>query len=161
MGHSREQGAERIGLLLHGIMGGLRPKGRGPEHDHDLDITLGQLHCLHRVSDLGQPTMGDLAEHVHLSPSTVTGLVDALVARGLVERLEDAEDRRIVRVTLAAGGRRHREQHRRAHQQRLAAAFAALSDEDLERIESALECLHKAVVEAAEADGASGCRKEP
>jgi len=161
MDHHRAQGAERIGLLLHGIMGGLRPKGRGPDHGHDLDITLGQLHCLHRVTDLGQPTMGDLAEDLHLSPSTVTGLVDGLVARGLVERLEDAEDRRIVRVTLAAGGRRHRDQHRRAHQQRLAAVFAALSDEDLQRIESALERLHEVVVQAAETEGSPVCRKEP
>jgi DNA-binding MarR family transcriptional regulator len=160
MGHSREQAAERIGLLLRGIMAGLRAKGRGPDHAHDFSITLGQMHCLRQVSDLGRPTMGDLAEHLHLSPSTVTGLVDELVARDLVERLEDPEDRRIVRATLTASGRRHRDQHRRAQQQRLAGVFAALSDEDLERIESALERLHEVVAEVGDSESAAAGREE-
>jgi DNA-binding MarR family transcriptional regulator len=160
MAEPREQACERIELLLRSVMGGLRGRKRGPEHHHDLDITLGQLHCLRQVNDLGQPTMGDLAERMHLSPSTVTGLVDGLVSRGLVERLEDAEDRRIVRVTPTAAGRRHREQHRRAQQQRLARVFAALSDHDLKRIESALERLNEVVAQATELDDPPASREE-
>ena len=160
MAEPREQAGERIELLLRSIMGGLRGRKRGPGHDHDLDITLGQLHCLRQVSDLGQPTMGDLAEHLRLSPSTVTGLVDGLVSRGLVERLEDAEDRRIVRVMLTATGRRHRDQHRRTQQHRLARVFAALSDEDLTWVGSALERLNEVVTQAAEADDPPACREE-
>jgi len=155
MEHYREEMAERIGFLLHGILRGLRPKERGPDEDRHLDITLGQLQCLHEVTDLGQPTMGDLAEHLHLSPSTVTGLVDDLVARGLVTRLEDPADRRIVRVTLAPEGRRHHERHRRAHQQRLAKAFAALSDAELESISAVLERLYQAVVQSSKSEDSS------
>jgi DNA-binding MarR family transcriptional regulator len=160
MPHPREQAAERIVQLLRNVTRTLRGKQRGPEHFHDLEITLGQLHCLRQVGELGQPTMGDLADRLRLSPSTVTGLVDELVLRGLVERLEDAEDRRIVRVALTGTGRRHRDQHKRVQQQRLGRVFAALSDEDLRRIESALEHLNEVVAEAAESEDPSVCREE-
>ncbi len=160
MARSREQAAERIEQLLRSIMRGLRGRKREPGHGHDLDITLGQLHCLRQVSDLGQPTMGDLAERLRLSPSTVTGLVDGLVSRGLVERREDAEDRRIVRVALTGPGRRHRDQRRGLQQQRLARVFAALSDEDLEWVGSALERLSEVVAEAAEPGEAGACGED-
>jgi DNA-binding MarR family transcriptional regulator len=155
---TRAQAAERIDVLLRGILRGLHARDKAGEPDPD--ITLGQLHCLRRVGRLGAPTMGDLAQHLDLSPSTVTGLVDALVERGLVERQEDAEDRRIVRVGLTAEGRRGRDRRFRSKQQRLAQAFATLDDADLERVESALQLLRDAVARVPEGDGPIESRDE-
>jgi len=154
-GSSRQEMAEHIADLIPAILHGLR--GRERRSPPDLDITLGQLHCLKTVGDLGAPTMSGLARELDLQPSTVTGLVDALVARGLVERREDPEDRRIVRVAVTAVGQRHRQQHHRARRRRLVESLAPLGDEELERVESALECLRAAVCagEAPEGGGSA------
>ena len=99
----REEAAERIAGLVHDVLRGLRPPR--PPGAPDLQLTLAQLHCMHTIEELGAPAMTDLARQLGLQPSTVTALIDALVEHGLVERLEDSEDRRMVRVQPTALGR--------------------------------------------------------
>jgi DNA-binding MarR family transcriptional regulator len=77
---------------------------------HDLSLT--QLRVLAILRDR-QPTMAELAGFLGLERSSVSGLVDRAVKRGLVRRAPAAEDGRVVRVGLTPEG------------QRLAAAGAA------------------------------------
>lgn len=51
-------------------------------------------------------TAGALAEILHLHPSTLTGILQRLGARGLVRRTVDRADRRRTRLELTARGRR-------------------------------------------------------
>jgi DNA-binding MarR family transcriptional regulator len=58
---------------------------------------------------LGDPVpMGQLAERLDCDPSNVTGLVDRLHARGLLERRGDEADRRVKYLTLTPAGQRLR-----------------------------------------------------
>src|ERR1700716_1714444 len=54
-------------------------------------------------------SMRELAERLKSDPSNVTGLIDRLEARGLVERRPDSNDRRIKGLALTAAGARLRE----------------------------------------------------
>lgn len=68
----------------------------------DLGLTPQQAMLLRR---LGQPrTMGDIAEALACDRSNVTGLVDRLAARGLLERVPDPTDRRTRHLVLTAEG---------------------------------------------------------
>ena len=49
-------------------------------------------------------TIGDLAEALQIKHHSAVGLVDRLVDQGLAARVQAAEDRRQVRVTLTAHG---------------------------------------------------------
>ncbi|MGE0451864.1 MAG: MarR family winged helix-turn-helix transcriptional regulator [Vicinamibacterales bacterium] len=51
-------------------------------------------------------TAGDLAGVLHLHPSTVTGILQRLQARGLVKRTASATDGRLVHLNLTAAGKR-------------------------------------------------------
>ena len=51
--------------------------------------------------------MRDLSERLMVTGGNVTGLTDRLVAEGLVERRDDAHDRRATTVRLTEDGRRH------------------------------------------------------
>lgn len=51
-------------------------------------------------------TAGDLAEVLHLHPSTVTGILQRLQARGFVRRTGNANDGRLAHLHLTAIGRR-------------------------------------------------------
>lgn len=50
-------------------------------------------------------SLKELCEKVALSHSTVSGIVDRLQARGMVERTTDAADRRLTRITVTQGVR--------------------------------------------------------
>lgn len=70
---------------------------------HDLSLT--QLRVLAILRDR-EPKISDLATHLGLERSSVSGLVDRAVTRGLVRRRAGDEDAREVRVRLTAKGQR-------------------------------------------------------
>lgn len=68
---------------------------------HQLSITQVRLLGILRDRELG---MMQLAEHLGLDKSSVTGLIDRAERRGLVRRAESPGDRRAVRVTITSAG---------------------------------------------------------
>lgn len=68
------------------------------------DITSPQLIALLAVAQLGPSTLKSIGLAIHLSPSTVVGIVDRLEEKKLVVRARDAQDRRNVFVALTADG---------------------------------------------------------
>jgi DNA-binding MarR family transcriptional regulator len=54
----------------------------------------------------GEPTIGDVAEHLMLRHHSAVGLVDRAVSAGLVSRHRDDADHRVARVSLTAKGER-------------------------------------------------------
>ena len=61
------------------------------------------------------PTIGDVAGYLMLRHHSAVGLVDRAVKAGMLERHEDAEDRRIVRLRLTPQGARTLQQLSAAH----------------------------------------------
>lgn len=79
-------------------------------------ISLVQLRALRALSD-GPCTISELASTLRNHESTVSRLVDRLQTAGLVERAQDIDDRRVVKVTLSGAGRKTLDRvtaHRRA-----------------------------------------------
>src|SRR5262249_42463105 len=77
-----------------------------PQREHlpsigaEFDLSPVQCHVLHLI-DPDQPLpMGRLAETLSCDASNVTGLVDRLEARGLVERKRSDQDRRVKVIQL-------------------------------------------------------------
>lgn len=129
--------------LVRGIFG---PSMRRRHKSADLALTIGQLECLRLIGELGAPSMSELAAELDLRPSTTTGLIDTLVQRGKVERVEDPKDRRIVRVQLSAQGRRERKAHLEHRRRHLLELLGDLSDDDLAKLHDALSVLHDAAL---------------
>ena len=72
------------------------------ERSAELDLSAPQARALHH---LGEPrTMGELAEMLCCDASNVTGIVDRLEARGVVERQVVPGDRRVKRIVLTDAG---------------------------------------------------------
>ena len=64
-------------------------------------------------------TVGELAERLHIQPNSAVGLVNRLTAEGLVDRGEQAGDRRRVFVSLTAHGQSLLERLSSAHRSEL------------------------------------------
>lgn len=103
MTDEREELIRRIGDLQ-------RDLARTLAHDRSLPLlastlTMQQLKTIVLLSSLGSASGQELARYLGVGLATVTGIVDRLVAHGLVTRREDPADRRVRRVELTEAGR--------------------------------------------------------
>jgi DNA-binding MarR family transcriptional regulator len=103
-GRSAQADARRLHALLVGLM--RRRSLRDPiaATCAELDLSAPQVHTLLALGHEGALAMGDLARRVAVTEKTVTGLVDRLERDGLVRRLRDAQDRRVIHVALTPQG---------------------------------------------------------
>jgi DNA-binding MarR family transcriptional regulator len=69
------------------------------------ELTLPQAHLLRILQQGPARTMTSLADLLSCDASNITGIVDRLEARGLIERVGSRDDRRIKSITLTAQGR--------------------------------------------------------
>jgi DNA-binding MarR family transcriptional regulator len=72
-------------------------------------------------------TMGELSSRLMVSNGNVTGLTEALVREGLVLRLLEPGDRRILRIRLTQAGKRAFDQMTPVHEQWIEEMMAGLS----------------------------------
>ena len=72
----------------------------------ELHLTLPQAMLLRQLGDA--LPMNAAAGKLHCDPSNVTGIVDRLEARGLIERQHLTRDRRVKHLALTPAGRRTR-----------------------------------------------------
>ncbi len=75
-----------------------------------LGITPVQLKALYRINFNPNISLGELAEKLKLTNSTVSGVIDRLVHSGLVERVAAPGDRRSVSIRLTEEGRKRLDQ---------------------------------------------------
>jgi DNA-binding MarR family transcriptional regulator len=83
-------------------------RGRMLGVSRELDLSPPQMIALRFLRD-GKP-MGELAEVMHCDNSNITGIVDRLEQRGLVERRPAQHDRRVKLLVLTEEGARLREE---------------------------------------------------
>jgi DNA-binding MarR family transcriptional regulator len=99
---------------------------------HQGQISLVHLNVLMQLEATGPLPMNRLADALDVSVASVTGVVDRMEARGLVERRRDAEDRRVILVHPAEGGRRLFAEIDEKRRQGLGKLLATLTDAELE-----------------------------
>lgn len=67
-----------------------------PEAWMELNLTIAQLKSLFFIASEGAINFRRLAAALGVTPSNVTGIIDRLVEQGLVSRVENPEDRRML-----------------------------------------------------------------
>ncbi|HVV17793.1 MAG TPA: MarR family transcriptional regulator [Pseudonocardiaceae bacterium] len=97
----------------------------------DLNLTVQQCQVLIVLWIEGPVPAHVIAEVLHVGANAVTGIVDRLVGRGLVERHESTQDRRVRLVDLSAEGRRLVDDLTAAHRAQRRVLLERLSTETL------------------------------
>jgi DNA-binding MarR family transcriptional regulator len=92
-----------------------------------LGLTPSRTHLLWELGERGPVPQRVLADALKVTPRAVTGLVDALVADGLVTRAPHPADRRATLVTLTPRGETLVAQLRRDHRALARALFGPMS----------------------------------
>ncbi|MFK4042501.1 MarR family winged helix-turn-helix transcriptional regulator [Nonomuraea wenchangensis] len=98
--------AASAGLVLADTVARLRRAMRRAARaaDPDCRLTVAQLEVLSCLAAASGARPSQLARHLRLSPNSVTTLVNALYARGLVSRSRTADDARAFALSLTADG---------------------------------------------------------
>jgi DNA-binding MarR family transcriptional regulator len=84
-----------IGRALHG--GHTDALGKGT-------ITVPQFFCLELVEAGGPLKMNEVAAQLHISLPAATGLINRLHSMGMVKRIYDPSDRRVIRISITPKG---------------------------------------------------------
>jgi DNA-binding MarR family transcriptional regulator len=82
----------------------------------------------------GGISVKDLAEKTGVTPGAITQFVDALVEKGLVERVEDPEDRRIVRLTATEAAKNQMEDLQREFVASAITIFNPVTDDEIKQL---------------------------
>jgi DNA-binding MarR family transcriptional regulator len=115
----------------------------------DFDVTLPRFDLMAQLDKTPDGmTLGELSSRMMVSNGNVTGLVERLVADGLIARKPAPNDRRAQIVRLTAAGRRAFRAMARAHEGWILQIFADLKPSD---ISSLMGLLAKAKHSAARA----------
>jgi DNA-binding MarR family transcriptional regulator len=89
----------------------------------------------------GSQHVGELAEIEGVSQPTATRLVGRLEEKGLVERVRDSADRRLVVVTITEAGRTALDSYRARQVEVLRRALGDLSDAELRALAETIDAL--------------------
>lgn len=68
-------------------------------------VSAPQLHCLLALYNHGPLPPSQIARHIMVDSSTVTGIVDRLEQKRLVARLRNSPDRRVITIELTEAGK--------------------------------------------------------
>lgn len=93
---------DSVGWLLNAIVVSMRRRIEQRMALHGL--TAAQWLPLWRLKSGCPATARELARELDIDAGAMTRLIDRLVAKGLVERVRDSEDRRVVRLSLTPAG---------------------------------------------------------
>jgi DNA-binding MarR family transcriptional regulator len=69
------------------------------------NVSAAQLNCLLALHENGPLSPSQIAKHILVNSSTVTGIIDRLESKGLVTRSRVSSDRRIITVELTKNGK--------------------------------------------------------
>jgi MarR family transcriptional regulator, organic hydroperoxide resistance regulator len=130
-----------LGRAFKGCVGALR-RLRGRENRAHGELSDAQYGLLFNLVDHEALPTSELACLADLSPATATGMLDGLVAAGLVSRVRSERDRRVVLTSLTEHGRALVGARHAQFAPRWTAALAEFSDDELHTAAAVLNRLH-------------------
>lgn len=108
------------------------------------DLSPHELRALRVAADRDEaPRLRDLADALRIAPRSVTDVVDALEAKGLVERRPDPADRRASVVVVTDRGSRTQAAVHEARRRSVAGQMGALSAQQRAALTDALTTLEE------------------
>ena len=137
----QQDDAEQLADRLHSAAIHLLRRLR--KEDAKAGLSAPRLSALSVVVFAGPVTLGELAHAEQVRPPTMTRLVQALEADGLVARAADPNDARVTRLRATPKGRRLLAEGRARREAALERRLAALADDERETLERAAAIIER------------------
>lgn len=122
----------------------------------NLNLTIPQMKCLIYILRHEKTNLSGLAAGIHVTPANVTGIIDRLVEQGLVARIQDSADRRVLWLSVTQKGESMLASLKEGKMGRMRELLERLSDKELAIVEQAFDILAGAVDSMKEGDDGNG-----
>ena len=110
----------------------------------DLNISVPQLRSLSFLQKYPGTSASELADYLGVTRATASALIERLVQRQLITRIDDPQSRRRLRLTLTDSGSQQLEQGRAISRKLLAEALQGLAPVQLANLQEGLRQLQEA-----------------
>jgi DNA-binding MarR family transcriptional regulator len=97
-------------------------------------VSAPQLNCLISLYENGPLPPSQIAKYIMVKSSTVTGIVDRLEQKGLVQRFRNSPDRRVITIELTDSGKNLAKNAPPPIQQKIIDGLKKLSKDELDQI---------------------------
>ena len=141
--HGKRASQDRLALLRDLARAWQAFEQHALPHIRSLGLTPAQFDVVATLGNTEGMSLGGLAEHTLIYKTTLTGVIDRLAERGLVERVPDQHDRRSTLARLTPAGETLFAQVFPAHRKHLLQRFERLDDNEAEQIQAALQRLRE------------------
>ena len=103
------------------------------------ELTLTQMHYLEMISALVNPNLTELAAAMKLTKPTITVLVDKLIEKELVRKVQSDADRRNTHLHLTERGKLINQMHEYAHRRMAEEIEKKINGEEVVQLARLLE----------------------
>jgi DNA-binding MarR family transcriptional regulator len=142
MDRNKEQLLAQLRELFERVISQVRPASS--EERFDIELTVSQWRTLVFLKE-GPKRMSEIAAYLDVALPTSTAMIDRLVSKQLVERVNDPTDRRIVSCRLTTQGQKALDRFWSIGLKKLENVVAILTLEELEAVLYGIRLLVKAM----------------
>jgi DNA-binding MarR family transcriptional regulator len=128
---------------LRAVIGRLHRRLRPTRAGSQAGLTPTRISLLHTIDRLGPLRLSDLAAEEGINPTMLSRIVADLGEGGLIDRLQDPQDKRAALVTTTREGRKLIERMRRERTDVLSVALSALNEQERKALYKALPALER------------------
>jgi len=113
-------------------------------------VSMPQLYILMTLQERGAMTVSELAHLLSVSAPSASSILDRMEEHGLVERVRDDVDRRVVHVGIAQPGRRMMEEMMGLKLEQLQRLLDSMTDSELEHVVMGAAAMERALSRVSE-----------
>ncbi len=132
---------EEIIAKLSAYMGRMEEEAK--EQYNFKELTLTQMHYLEMISELENPNLTELAAAMKLTKPTITVLVDKLIEKELVYKVQSDADRRSTHLHLTERGKLINQMHEYAHRRIAEQVEKKINADEMAQLTTLLEKIMK------------------
>jgi DNA-binding MarR family transcriptional regulator len=135
-----EQCAAELMETIYPIMQFIRTEMRS---QRESSLSVPQFRVMVFLSRHAGASLSEVAEHLGVTRATASVMVDRLVQHGLLDRTDDPQERRQIRLSLTQIGGDRLSEMREVTRQKIATLLKRLTAEELENVAAGLTALRR------------------
>jgi DNA-binding MarR family transcriptional regulator len=113
-------------------------------------VNMSQLKAMTVFSEDSPLSMGELCKMANVKMPSMTEVVDRFEKEGILERIRDNEDRRVVKVKMTAKGKKMHQEVLKRRADELTKMFGVLTTQDREKLVDSLKSVSEILTKVTE-----------
>ena len=107
--------------------------------DQFAELSMRQVYYLETILRMESPTFGDVAQKLEVTKPSVTAIVEKLIQKGFVKKVQSQGDRRTYHIIPTAKAAEFSQLHEKTHQQMAQLFTQSLNEPELQQLAGLLQ----------------------